>query len=148
MDSNFFLILVELQNDSYSMSLNEFSDQVNLEKANSILGKFVAKINSIPYDESKIKVKFFAIVAKLKSDDVIDLVENKMFLKIPFTKTSFKKGTLKQLDNENLPFQINFVLNHNFSSVAQQQLLVDNFKDKWINLDYVFQKQELPQEEE
>lgn len=130
MDHKFFLILVEIQNNFYSMSFNEFSDHINLEKANVILGRFVAKINDITYDENKIKVKFFAIVVKLKVDDVTNLVENKLFLQIPFAKVSFTTGTLNALDNDNLPPQINFVLKHNFSSVIQQQALVDNFKSK------------------
>lgn len=136
MDHKFFLILVEIQNDFYSMSFNEFSDHINLEKANVILGRFVAKINDITYDESKIKMKFFAIVVKLKVDDVINLVENKLFLQIPFAKVSFTIRTLKALDNDNLPFQISFVLKHNFSSVIQQQALVDHFKGKWTELNY------------
>lgn len=136
MDHKFFLILVEIQNNFYSMSFNEFSDHINLEKANVILGRFVAKINDITYDENKIKVKFFAIVVKLKVDDVTNLVENKLFLQIPFAKVSFTTGTLNALDNDNLPPQINFVLKHNFSSVIQQQTLVDNFKSKWTELNY------------
>lgn len=136
MDHKFFLILVEIQNNFYSMSFNEFSDHINLEKANVILGRFVAKINDITYDENKIKVKFFAIVVKLKVDDVTNLVENKLFLQIPFAKVSFTTGTLNALDNDNLPPQINFVLKHNFSSVIQQQALVDNFKSKWTELNY------------
>lgn len=136
MDHKFFLILVEIQNNFYSMSFNEFSDHINLEKANVILGRFVAKINDITYDENKIKVKFFAIVVKLKVDDVTNLVENKLFLQIPFAKVSFTTGTLNALDNDNLPPQINFVLKHNFSSVIQQQALVDDFKSKWTELNY------------
>lgn len=136
MDHKFFLILVEIQNDFYSMSFNEFSDHINLEKANVILGRFVAKINDITYDESKIKMKFFAIVVKLKVNDVISLVENKLFLQIPFAKVSFTTGTLNALDNDNLPPQINFVLKHNFSSVIHQQALVDHFKGKWTELNY------------
>lgn len=136
MDHKFFLILVEIQNDFYSMSFNEFSDHINLEKANVILGRFVAKINDITYDESKIKMKFFAIVVKLKVEDVINLVENKLFLQIPFAKVSFTTGTLNALDNDNLPPQINFVLKHNFSSAIQQQTLVDHFKGKWTELNY------------
>lgn len=131
-----FLVLIENKPDTYKIAFYQFSNHLDLQLVDEVLSRFIAKVNAVN-PQFQTCLRAVVISPPVAPNEIQALVENSLFLDLPFKNLDFKYYIMEKFEANSLPDQIQYVLERNLSSLETQQHFIKRFGGVWTTLNNV-----------